>query len=388
MAFQQHLNVDEGTLAALADPGGPDLAAEELRPQLEQLANLELNDPLMATLVAQQVVVDLCSRGPADFAAPAELASWLEIRLAQTMALFGGMLGDVAVSAGQGPPPRRPARPWLRRSRWGILGGVPAIVGATSVASVLAAAGAVVVTLGTTYGPSTPAQQLLPVVQSPLGPRAVQATAPPTASPPPPRPTPAVKQAPQPAPVSLPLAVTVPAGRSSQPSTSPSPSPTPGNHGGSGGTPTPTPTPPPTTTPTPPPTPKTTPAPTPNSSCPTSDRSPCQRPDQDGDQGRDEDRDRGPCHHEGDVQRSADASRPGGSPAASVSVAALSPSAPAGPKSDGIGVKTTTPGAPPRSAIGSGSQVGDRPGGERSRGGQSAGFGQGHGSEHAASGRR
>lgn len=282
MAFQHHLNVDDRTLAALADPGGPDLAAEELRPQLEALANLELDDPLMAGLVAQQVVVDFCSRDPTDFTAPGDLAAWLEIRLAQTMALFAGMLGSAAI-ADAAPAPPLPSRPRWRRSRWGLLGGIPGLVGATSIASVLAAAGAVAVTVGSTYGPSSPNPGLVPVAQSPLAPRAVLTPPPPSPSTPT-SPARTRKTNPKPSgtpstvPATAPLAAIVPAKPSPKTSTAPTVTPSAGKQPGSG------------SSPSPPAPPKN---PSPSSGCPTPDQEPCHRGDSGGGDDRGDRRDDG-----------------------------------------------------------------------------------------------
>lgn len=333
MAFQHHLNVDDRTLAALADPGGPDLAAEELRPQLEALANLELNDPLMAGLVAQQVVVDFCSRDPTDFAAPGDLAAWLEIRLAQTMALFAGMLGSAAITDAA-PAPPLPSRSRWRRSRWGLLGGIPGLVGATSIASVLAAAGAVAVTVGTTYGPPSPNPVLVPVAQSPLGPRAVVSTPPPSPSARSPLATPE-KTIPKPSgtassvPATVPLAAIEPAKPTPKTSTSPTVTPSGGKQPGSGSSPTP---PPPTPTP-----PTPTPTPSRGSGCPVPDQKPCHRGDSGGDdrgEGRADDRHQ--CGSGRDSERDQDdlQAAPISSPAAAVSTTA--PSSTSGSRDGGV----------------------------------------------------
>ncbi|MGH7609222.1 MAG: hypothetical protein ACREOD_04675 [Candidatus Dormibacteria bacterium] len=67
-------------------------AVECLRPWLEARAAELAPDPQLARLVAQQVVVDLNAR-PGQLLRPeAELTQWLEVRLTQTAALFGGTL--------------------------------------------------------------------------------------------------------------------------------------------------------------------------------------------------------------------------------------------------------------------------------------------------------
>lgn len=109
-----------GGFPAGAESGGP-AAAELLRPWLESQARAMVPDGAMASLAAQQVLVDLQSRPAQVFRSSAELEDWLTIRVTQTVALFTGTFTTNAL-VGPRPRPqegREPPRPREAASRLG-----------------------------------------------------------------------------------------------------------------------------------------------------------------------------------------------------------------------------------------------------------------------------
>lgn len=133
----------------LADPV---LVEELLRPWLERRALPLTHDRTMAVLTAQQVVVDFGLATPSDFPSAWAMERWLEVRLAQTAALFTGSSAPVGPTA----PSLRPRRAglagigvvplaWLarlHRSSWWL--------GATAATAVVAGVGAIALTAAVT----------------------------------------------------------------------------------------------------------------------------------------------------------------------------------------------------------------------------------------------
>lgn len=236
--------VGDEVLSAFADLPTGGGAAERLRPVLRARAESATGDPVLAGLVAQQVLVDLASRTATDFETPSDLAGWLGIRVSQTAALFSGMLAAPASSEATPPPVRSGAvlgglaLAWRRRVR------LPAVVAATGIASLAAASAAVVLTTTQfTPPPPTPAPNYPISAPTQLSPHLV-----PTPTPTPPATSPA-RPAPTPTPAHTPAPAAAPAvaAVASRPPATPTPPPPPKPPAPSPPTstpPTPTPTPP------------------------------------------------------------------------------------------------------------------------------------------------
>lgn len=164
-------------ISLVGDLADPVLVEELLRPWLERRALPLTHDRTMAVLTAQQVVVDFGLATPSDFPSAWAMERWLEVRLAQTAALFTGSSAPVGTTA----PSLRPRRAglagigvvplaWLarlHRSSWWL--------GATAATAVVAGVGAIALTAAVTspevpgvVGPAPPplaaggAQVLLP----------------------------------------------------------------------------------------------------------------------------------------------------------------------------------------------------------------------------------
>jgi hypothetical protein len=235
---------------AFAQLGSGDL--EVLRPLLRERAQSEVGDVVLAGLVAQQVLLDLSSRTLLDFAAPADLAAWLAIRIPQTAALFLGAVAPLSA-------PSAPTTPGGLRSAWSRIWSaavaLPTLAAATAMASIGSASAAILLTATIASPPAT------------LGPAMSLGTAPPSASSPrvlpvpSPRSAPIPRGGPTPAPsTSAPVPSTLaPVSVSSPKSTTAPPA---------------TPTTPPPAPPSPPPTATPPPSPTPSPGCGGQDQGP------------------------------------------------------------------------------------------------------------------
>ncbi len=157
----------------------PALVEDLLRPWLESRAEQVGADSTMAALSAQQVIVDLGLAAPADFPSARAMQQWLEVRLAQTVALFTGF----AIPADHSQPaPSEPRHwlvawlnlPWL--ARFGRSPKLPWLLGATASTAVVTGFAAVVMAAAVAsegvnlallpagaLGPQSVAQVLMPL---------------------------------------------------------------------------------------------------------------------------------------------------------------------------------------------------------------------------------
>lgn len=140
------------TAGLLTDPV---LVEEMLRPWLERRAVRAVGDPTMAVLTAQQVIVDFGLATPSDFPSAWAMERWLEIRLAQTAALFTGATAPAPMV----PAPQPPRRAWLLPvlgapwlGRWGKLKPLPWLLAATTSTAVISGLGAIALTVGAVSG--------------------------------------------------------------------------------------------------------------------------------------------------------------------------------------------------------------------------------------------
>ncbi|MGA9774768.1 MAG: hypothetical protein WBU92_02490, partial [Candidatus Dormiibacterota bacterium] len=138
-------------LRAFSDLGDSGSGLEGLRPILVARAQAVVGDATLAGLVAQQVLVDLAARSPVDFQSASEMGAWLAIRVAQTAALFAGMLAPPIGSGPTSVPLRRASLLGAAGVSWRRLVRVPTVVALTGLASLAAASAAVALTLTTPF---------------------------------------------------------------------------------------------------------------------------------------------------------------------------------------------------------------------------------------------
>jgi hypothetical protein len=163
-------------LTTVGDLTDPVLVEGLLRPWLQQRAAVATHDATMAVLTAQQVIVDFGLSSPADFPSAWAMEQWLDVRLAQTAALFVGAPpplagGELAASPGPAASGALLLSPWL--ARLPKFNPLPWLLGGAATAAVAAGLGAVALTVALTAGGFHPGPGQSPIYPSAGGAQAL-----------------------------------------------------------------------------------------------------------------------------------------------------------------------------------------------------------------------